>query len=677
MPSLQWSDGFAAALDGPPAPQQQRFYCLIPALEQIVSRRMSFAPLLFLLFVAMLPVRTVDAQPISTEAARTFPETGFSVTNDGIWSYFLSRGGVNTFGYPVSNEFTLLGFTVQIFQRHVLQVWADGSVHPMNLLDPDLLPVNQINFATFPVHNPLVATAAPGPDTPNYGQAVVDHLRAVVPNSWQGEPIGFLNTYLNASPPDFGDLAPLLALEVWGFPTSEPAYDPNNGAFIYQRFQRGFLHYDSTTGFTGGILLGDAFKSVLRGSLDPADLAAQASTSRFWAQYDPTKTASLARPAALSDSNLNGALGPPGIAVPVPTPVPPTTTVRSPDYGASIFVWGQPNTTFRDLGKLNEAGMNWQKTLFQWRFIEPQRGRYDWAEADRIVKASNAQGIKVVARIDFHPAWARSSGLAAFNGPPDNMQDFANFIYAFVDHYRAGSPNGTVDAIEIWNEPNLSREWGNAVMGTQSAAQYVQMLCAGHNAAKQAWPGVITVSAGLSPTGVNDAGARDDLLYLREMYAAGAKPCFDALGAHGNTQAPDPTMEIGSWRGCDGGANFCTHGSFYFRRVEQLRQVMVDNDDGAKMVWLLEFGWTSDPVHQQYAWFRVSEAQKAANIVAAYRWAIDHWRPWIGPMILWNIAAPDWNESREEYWWSVTNPTGTNRPAFDALVAARRSGTLS
>ena len=79
----------------------------------------------------------------------------------------------------------------------------------------------------------------------------------------------------------------------------------------------------------------------------------------------------------------------------------------------------------------------WQKTLFQWRFIEPQKkGQFDWDEADRIVKASKANGIKILARLDQQPAWARADHTAK-NAPPDNMQDYADFITAFVTRYSA------------------------------------------------------------------------------------------------------------------------------------------------------------------------------------------------------------------------------------------------
>ena len=118
------------------------------------------------------------------------------------------------------------------------------------------------------------------------------------------------------------------------------------------------------------------------------------------------------------------------------------------------------------------------------------------------------------------------------------------------------------------------------------------------------------------------------------------------------------------------------HRFFTFRRVEDLRAVMVKNGDASKQVWLLEFGWTSDQVHPAYSWHAVSEEQKAAYIVEAYRWALDHWRPWIGVMTLWNLPAPDWRPEREEYWWSIANPDGTTGRPTPCCSRPSQSGHL-
>src|SRR5207244_2234943 len=44
-------------------------------------------------------------------------------------------------------------------------------------------------------------------------------------------------------------------------------------------------------------------------------------------------------------------------------PNPPPPPVSSPDYGLSMFLWGQSATTDRDLKIASGANFHWQKTL--------------------------------------------------------------------------------------------------------------------------------------------------------------------------------------------------------------------------------------------------------------------------------------------------------------------------
>jgi hypothetical protein len=151
------------------------------------------------------------------------------------------------------------------------------------------------------------------------------------------------------------------------------------------------------------------------------------------------------------------------------------------------------------------------------------------------------------------------------------------------------------------------------------------------------------------------------------MFDAGLSGNYDILGLHGNAQAPDPTADPGS------DPTF-PDGSFYFRRVEQLRAIQESNGE-YNPVWLLEFGWTSDPIHSDRAWYAVSEDQKAANILGAMQYARANW-PWMGLMTLWDMPDPTWGPDREEYWWGIANADGSPRPALDALIQAAQDGTL-
>ena len=345
----------------------------------------------------------------------------------------------------------------------------------------------------------------------------------------------------------------------------------------------------------------------------------------------------------------------------------------SPEYGMSVFVYGNKATTKRDLGKLEGLGFGWQKSLFRWRDIETDgKGIYQWEEADRVVKASADANLKIIARVDFQPTWARADG--AHNGAPDNYQDLADFLYVFADRYKEGSPYGTVQAIEVWNEVNLQREWGNPV-SQQSAGDYVRMLGMTYNAAKAANSNVTIITAGLSPTGWNDDTARPDDEFLQWLFDAGMKGGvnYDMLGAHGNTQCPSVDANFGA---CPVGADRMPHASFYFRRVEQLRDIQVANGDAAHQIWLLEFGWTSDTVNPNYSWFATTETNKADLIIQAFKYAKNTWTPWIGVMTLWTLYDPNWSLTDEQGYWAITNKDGSARPAYTRLQQARANNEL-
>jgi polysaccharide biosynthesis protein PslG len=609
---------------------------------------------------------------------RFFAETRFRIDSDAFWDFFQKRGGVRTFGFPVSRAFTFFGCQTQFFQRLAMQQCGDAGVGTLNVLDAGLLPYDHFHGSTVPAPDPKLIASAPLPSQPDYAAQAIDFVRANTPETFGGEPVHFLTTFnstvslSDAFPDGHGDpnLLPLLNLQLWGLPTSAPAVDPNNHDFIYQRFQRGVMHYDKGCGCTQALLLTDYLKGLLTGDLLPDDLAAEAASSPLLravpAHHDLHATAfgdafTVQSPQA----------PPPPTAAPAPPPQAAAAPVSasSPDYGMSMFLWGHPDTTGRDLKLVTDLGFRWQKTLFQWRAIEGGcKGCFDWTEADRVVKASAAAGVNTIARLDFQPTWARKDG--ASNGPPDNYQDYADFVSAFVSRYGAPSTIGRVAAIEIWNEVNLDREWGGATINQQQARDYVRLLSAAYSAAKTADPSVTVITAGLSPTGVTNGHSADDVTYLQWLFDGGIKGHYDVLGAHGNTQAPEVDAAPGS-------LGAFPHPSFYFRRIEQLRDVMVKNGDADKRVWLLEFGWTSDAVHPNYSWFAVSEDKKAANIVKALQYASQKWQPWIGVMTLWTLPDPGWTPDREEYWWAITNADGSPRAAYTALLQARRGGALA
>src|SRR5579884_792749 len=112
---------------------------------------------------------------------------------------------------------------------------------------------------------------------------------------------------------------------------------------------------------------------------------------------------------------------------------------------------------------------------------------------------------------------------------------------------------------------------------------------------------------------------------------------------------------------------------YCFRHVEDVRKVMEENGDGDKRLAVLEFGWTTDNrPNSPYFWHAVTEQQQSDYLVRAYEWAQKNWQPWIGVMSAIYISAPYWTKNDEEYYWAITNPDGTIRPAYRALAAMHK-----
>jgi len=250
----------------------------------------------------------------------------------------------------------------------------------------------------------------------------------------------------------------------------------------------------------------------------------------------------------------------------------PNTDVNP--YGADFFLAREvePWKRERTVEMAQQAGLGWAKQQFAWaeieplrkgEFIDPVSGESSWEKFDRLVDLYRANGLQVIARLDRAPAWARIEGTRA-ETPPASFEDFGDFVYAFVEHFR-----GRVQYIQIWNEPNIYPEWGEQAADPES---YTEMLKIAYLRAKEADPDVYVLSAPLAITLGEphpDPGkwrSMPDGAYLEAMYEAGAGEYFDILSANAfgfdlpPDDPPDPNV-------------------LNFPRVELQREIMEQHGD--------------------------------------------------------------------------------------------------
>jgi len=288
--------------------------------------------------------------------------------------------------------------------------------------------------------------------------------------------------------------------------------------------------------------------------------------------------------------------------------------------------------------------------VFPWREIEPTRGQFHWEAVDQVVAGAEYYGLDLVVRLDQHPAWASEVDLT-LNAPPDNLDDYGNFVRRVAERYR-----GRIRAYIIWNEPNLAIEWGGR---RPDPVAFTELLRVGYEAVQAGDPEALVVAAGLAPTNSDDGEAIDERRFLGAMYQAGAAPYFDVLGAHPYSFGQAP------------GAPSTDSRHPAFGRLAELREIMQENRDAHKPVWITELGWTIDPPPEQPD-IGVDLEQQAGYLVEALNLVRRDW-PWVELITVWNLSRARPGDPFGGY--SLLDERGRPRPAFEAWQQAAGSRT--
>jgi hypothetical protein len=339
----------------------------------------------------------------------------------------------------------------------------------------------------------------------------------------------------------------------------------------------------------------------------------------------------------------------------------PNTDVNP--YGANFFLEREVEPYKREetVKMAAEAGIGWIKQQFVWAGIEPQdidfqdpaNWEKSWGKYDDIVALAERYGLQIVARLDRPPDWTRQDNSIP-EAPPDDLADYADFVYGFVKHFQ-----GRVRYIQIWNEPNIFPEWGNREV---DPAGYVDMLEAAYQAAKSADPNVYVLSAPLAPTLESFSVRRNlsELIFLEEMYQAGAADYFDILSvnAFGFDLPPEDPASVDKLN---------------FQRVKLQREIMARYGDDGKAVWFNEYGWNASPAtftEEELIWKRVTEEQQAEYLLRGIAMARQEW-PWAGVFNIWffrhvgNLSPDD-----SAYYFRMVDVDFTPRQVYYAVKDA-------
>ena len=342
--------------------------------------------------------------------------------------------------------------------------------------------------------------------------------------------------------------------------------------------------------------------------------------------------------------------------IPTPTPVPRPAVVVAPPAEAStpaaprlaavapppgsisIELGGhvhEPNAG-RTISAMRQAGMSWMK--IQSRFYH-----HSHPDVGGTIASAHSNGFKIL--------------VGTVGNPEELAQGGQGYINSYTDWLARVAAQGA-DAIEVWNEPNLDREWPR---GQLSGVVYAQMLRLAYQKIKSANGNTMVISAAPAPTGAQVPGrVMPDNTWMRQMVEGGGLDYLDCVGAHYNEGIVPPDQTSGDPRG----DNYYTR---YFygmlngyisitRRPICFTELGYLTSDGLPALPPF-FSWARNvTVHQQAAWL----AQAAALASQSGQ---------VRLLIVWNVDFTHYGTDPQA-GFAIIRPDGSC-PACQALAGAR------
>lgn len=270
---------------------------------------------------------------------------------------------------------------------------------------------------------------------------------------------------------------------------------------------------------------------------------------------------------------------------------------------SSLYGMSQENID-ATLDMLQAMGVDNVRVFIPWIYTEPLQGKYNWAPIDAIMDAAKARNMGVLAMVNSTPPWAGIDG----NFPGANTPDpaaYASFMNLVATRY-----SSTVSAYEVWNEVNC-----NCFYDPVSPASYTQLLQAAYPVIKAADPTATVIAAGLSSVFSAGNVTMNPVDYVAQMYAAGAKGSFDALAIH-------PYHE--SLMFSDGQGTLLAP----YTQIQHIHALMEAFGDGAKKIWITEYGVPTDHVSQQ------TQADYIKNLIETWQTMSTDGVNYAGPLFI-------------------------------------------
>jgi len=226
---------------------------------------------------------------------------------------------------------------------------------------------------------------------------------------------------------------------------------------------------------------------------------------------------------------------------------PPTA---SSPYGtcAHLSRPGEFETRVAEMERMKAAGIDWCRTDFDWKHVEPAEGTWTFEHLDKLMADADRLGIAILPILDYEVKWV------PYPWQPDALPRWRDYVRRVVSRYRGRCP-----VWEVWNEQNVTQGGAHPA---PSPAEYARLLQAAYEEIKAADPAARVAVGGY---------ALVPLPYIEGVYKAGGGAFFDIMNVH-------PYQHTDKAEGA------------FEKAFAGLRALMAKYGDAAKPVWATEIG---------------------------------------------------------------------------------------
>lgn len=248
-------------------------------------------------------------------------------------------------------------------------------------------------------------------------------------------------------------------------------------------------------------------------------------------------------------------------------------------YGARLDIQGQGIRQSIDLA----SGMNfsWLLVEFDWSFYWPDPDALPlFKQLDSVTSLAGEKNINLVISLTNPPAWAMTA-----QGP--SPEKTSQLVIELARRY-----SGIVLAFELFPSANTVTGWA----ASPSPKGYADLLLTVSSSLTSAGCEVNLIAT-LSPLLPNDTRENiPDDVFLHGLYASGWQTSNSILGIRFLQISGDP-LSLPSDTSLP-----------VLRHYEDLRQILIENNDGHRLIWVTGFAWPKelsqdiDPIGEQTDW---------------------------------------------------------------------------